>query len=196
MKVSIGTAQGHNPAEVRAILKQLVPAGLVFSEQGGFEISVDDLGLLREVAKHECVQMPAGWCDSVVVVLLVMIRNDRILLVAEEDGIFTLPGGKREHNESDLDCVRREIAEELVSKGLLGGIAPLWKLRHLSPRSQTPIECRIYSGQIGGKEIRPNPAHEIRRVEWMTAGEAFGAKVSAITWQVIEGLSFSAAFSM
>ena len=41
-----------------------------------------------------------------------IIKDDRILLVKNEN-IWILPGGKPEESEPDLECLCREVSEEL-----------------------------------------------------------------------------------
>lgn len=43
---------------------------------------------------------------------LIVDSNDNII-VCEYDGVYLLPGGSKEENESDIDCLKRELHEEL-----------------------------------------------------------------------------------
>ncbi len=47
-------------------------------------------------------------------VALIHIQDQKILsTLSKNKDTFYLPGGKRENNESDIDCLKREIKEEL-----------------------------------------------------------------------------------
>ena len=57
---------------------------------------------------------------------LVAAKRGKVLLVRRRsDGLWMFPGGRKRSRESDKDCLRREIKEELP-KLKLGGIS-LWK---------------------------------------------------------------------
>ncbi|HFG0578582.1 NUDIX domain-containing protein [Flavobacterium psychrophilum] len=47
-------------------------------------------------------------------VALIHINNYKVLsTISKNKDTFFFPGGKRENNESDIDCLKREIEEEL-----------------------------------------------------------------------------------
>jgi 8-oxo-dGTP diphosphatase len=57
---------------------------------------------------------------------LVAAKRGRVLLVRRKhDGLWMFPGGRKRARESDKDCLRREIKEELPKLKL--GRLRLWK---------------------------------------------------------------------
>lgn len=42
-----------------------------------------------------------------------IIIKDKRILVCRKKGLFIFPGGKKEKNENDLECLKRELKEEL-----------------------------------------------------------------------------------
>src|SRR3982074_838148 len=57
---------------------------------------------------------------------LVAAKRGRVLLVRRKrDGLWMFPGGRKRATESDKDCLRREIKEELPKLKL--GRLRLWK---------------------------------------------------------------------
>jgi ADP-ribose pyrophosphatase YjhB (NUDIX family) len=57
---------------------------------------------------------------------LVAVRRGKVLLVRRrKDGLWMFPGGRRHDKESDRECIRREIKEELPNLKL--GRLQLWK---------------------------------------------------------------------
>src|ERR1700716_2265157 len=57
---------------------------------------------------------------------LVASKRGRVLLVRRKrDGLWMFPGGRKRSRESDKDCLRREIKEELPKLKL--GRVKLWK---------------------------------------------------------------------
>src|SRR3981189_1020805 len=99
---------------------------------------------------------------------LVAAKRGRVLLVRRKrDGLWMFPGGRRRARESDKDCLRREIKEELPKLKL--GRLRLWKEvnaknRHSGRRAQChrsrcserPIGPRF--GQAAGPPNETAPA--------------------------------------
>ena len=57
---------------------------------------------------------------------LVAVRRNKVLLVRRrKDGLWMFPGGRRQDNETDRDCIRREIKEKLPMLKI--GRLQLWK---------------------------------------------------------------------
>src|SRR6476646_5441194 len=57
---------------------------------------------------------------------LVAAKRGKVLLVRRRrDGLWMFPGGRKRSRETDKDCLRREIKEELPSLKL--GRLSLWK---------------------------------------------------------------------
>lgn len=57
---------------------------------------------------------------------LVAVKHGKVLLVRRRvDGLWMFPGGRKRGSETDKDCLRREIGEELPK--LKVGRVSLWK---------------------------------------------------------------------
>jgi ADP-ribose pyrophosphatase YjhB (NUDIX family) len=97
----------------------------------------------------------AGYATPKVDVRGVVFRDDQILLVREaQDGLWTLPGGWADPNESPSESVTREIAEE---SGFTTRAVKLLALLDRAKHPHTPphafhvyklfIRCEIESGE-------------------------------------------------
>ncbi|WP_198024935.1 MULTISPECIES: NUDIX domain-containing protein [unclassified Mesorhizobium] len=91
-------------------------------------------------------------------------RNGRLLVARKRgSGIFILPGGKPEGDESDLQTLSREIHEELgcgIEKLNLRGIFT----DVAAGTSDAVVVVRLYSGQLVGD---PHPCSEIEELAWV-----------------------------
>jgi 8-oxo-dGTP diphosphatase len=87
---------------------------------------------------------------------LVAAKRGRILLVRRRcDGLWMFPGGRRRRGETDKECLRREIKEELPKLKL--GHLSLWKeVKKKNPRSGRKMSDAI---GIGDKK-------ELERAAW------------------------------
>ncbi len=94
---------------------------------------------------------------------LVALKNQAILLVEKRD-IWILPGGKPEGEETDTQCLIREIGEELP--GLqLANIRFYDELLGQAPHRGDIISVHAYFADIQG-DIRP--AAEITNAAWVS----------------------------
>jgi 8-oxo-dGTP diphosphatase len=102
---------------------------------------------------------------------LLAIRGGRILLCRKKRGtpLLILPGGKKEPGESSLECLEREVREEL------GGVRlerieriGVYRDRAAPPQSRT-IEIELYRAELLGE---PAPHNEIAGLVWF--GETDG----------------------
>ena len=99
-------------------------------------------------------------------VVAIVVKNNKLLLVKGSDQYkeFWTPGGKREEGESDLDCLKRELAEEInvpvISVKFFGEYAAK------SPYYEDVLTIsRVYLADISG-EIKV--ANEIKGYVWMS----------------------------
>ena len=101
---------------------------------------------------------------------LLWIVNDRILLCGKKDSpILILPGGKMEPGESDVDCLRRELREELGEVEALD-LTPIGTYVDVAARSNyTPdrtVQIELYRGELRGEPIASS---EITELVWFGA---------------------------
>ena len=99
---------------------------------------------------------------------VLILRGDRILLCRKnrDTSRLILPGGRIEAGESDLECLAREIREEL-------GTVSLEKMEYLGtyedraalddPSVRKSLRIALYRGELSGE---PRPSSEIRELVW------------------------------
>jgi len=99
----------------------------------------------------------------------IIVTNGKLLLVKGNDNFkeFWTPGGKLNEGESEVDCLKRELYEELSvqlkSSDFIGEyVSP-------SPYHENVITIqKIYVAKISGEL---NPSNEIQNYIWMTKEE-------------------------
>ena len=95
----------------------------------------------------------------------IICDKDRVLIARRQDrdhqgGRWEFPGGKRRPRESMVDCLRREMMEEI---GLEVTVGRLWRaLTHVYPDRRVSIYFHLCTAKAG--EPRPIECAEIRWV--------------------------------
>jgi 8-oxo-dGTP pyrophosphatase MutT (NUDIX family) len=101
---------------------------------------------------------------------LLVVRERRILLCRKKRGtsLLILPGGRVEPEETPLECLHREIKEEL-------GGAQLESVSYLAAYSDRAagepnkmVEILLYTGELRGD---PRPSSEIGELIWFSKEE-------------------------
>ena len=101
---------------------------------------------------------------------LLTIRDGRVLLCRKKRGtqLLILPGGKREAGESSLECLARELREEL------GGVAAVFPelvgvyTHQAAGEPEKQVRIELYSADLTGE---PRPQSEIAELIWFGAGD-------------------------
>lgn len=133
-------------------LQAIAQTGLTFSEnQYDLErfrriraIAIEMLALGADTPIQrltELFEQDVGYPTPKVDVRGAAFRDDRILLVREvSDGLWTLPGGWADVNQSAKECVERELCEESGFQARAVKLAAVWDWRR-----QAPVRTHPYS---------------------------------------------------
>jgi len=111
-----------------------------------------------------------------------VIRNGHILL-AKKRNTWILPGGKPEKDESDIECLLREVTKEEIPGTELTNIRFYENFEGMAPYRGDIIQVKVYFADIQG-EIKPGA--EIVDVRWVK--DFNNLNLSDITKQIIESL--------
>lgn len=110
------------------------------------------------------------------------VEDDKILLVKKRD-TWILPGGKPNINESDIDCLIREISEELPNI-ILSDIIFFDQFIGSTPfNKEDKLTAYVY---LAGSSGAINTAAEISEAVWTNDPERFN--LSDITKQIVYDL--------
>jgi 8-oxo-dGTP diphosphatase len=101
---------------------------------------------------------------------LLTIRDSKVLLCRKKRGtqLLILPGGKREPGESSLECLARELREELgnitaVSPELVGIYT-----HEAAGEAGKIVRIELYGAAVSGE---PHPQSEIEQLVWFGPGD-------------------------
>jgi len=97
---------------------------------------------------------------------LVAVKRGKVLLVRRKrDGLWMFPGGRKRARESDKDCLRREIKEELPKLRL--GRVRLWKeVTSKNRRSGRKMNDAIFVARKASGRLTIGDEHEIDKAIW------------------------------
>jgi 8-oxo-dGTP diphosphatase len=97
---------------------------------------------------------------------LVAVRGGRVLLVRRRcDGLWMFPGGRRRGKESEKQCLRREISEELPELKI--GRLTLWKeVRAKNRRSGRRMNDAIFLASKARGKLVIGDKKELVRAAW------------------------------
>ena len=97
---------------------------------------------------------------------LVAAKRGRVLLVRRKrDGLWMFPGGRKRARESDKDCLRREIKEELPRLKL--GRLRLWKeVKGENRRSGRKMSDAIFVTLKASGRLTIGDKKEIDKATW------------------------------
>ena len=122
--------------------------------------------------------------------LLVEDECGRILMCKKDHGtsLLILPGGKIEDGETDMQCLNRELAEEL---GQVTARNVQWLGRYAAiahnddPNIRKTLEIRLYKGELEGI---PLASGEIRELCWFGEGDDHGLLTPIFTDYILPDL--------
>jgi 8-oxo-dGTP pyrophosphatase MutT (NUDIX family) len=100
-------------------------------------------------------------------VALLVVRTGCILLCRKKHttSLLSLPGGRRERGETSLECLRRELYEELGDVGV-SGLHYIGTYTDAAAGEDTKsVQIELYGGELTGD---PQPRSEIRELVWFS----------------------------
>lgn len=113
---------------------------------------------------------------------LIAIQDKKILLTKKKQ-VWILPGGKPEAEETDLECLSRELAEELPKLIVIDDFKPYKSFSGKTPHKGDMLEAITYFATVEG-EI--TPSMEITEAGWFNDFDAIN--LSDITAKIIDAL--------
>ncbi|MGH9720578.1 MAG: NUDIX hydrolase [Bryobacteraceae bacterium] len=121
---------------------------------------------------------------------LLAMRAGRILLCRKKHttSLLILPGGKREPGESAMDCLAREVREELGDVELRGvEFVGVYADRAAGCEADTPktVEIELYRAGLIGE---PAPRSEISELVWFGEQDDRGQLAPSIANKILPDL--------
>ncbi|MEK6856014.1 MAG: NUDIX domain-containing protein [Nanoarchaeota archaeon] len=113
-----------------------------------------------------------------------IIKNGKVLLVRKGE-TWILPGGKLEEGENDLQCLSREVAEELSGTKLCN-VLFYGEFEGQTPHKKDILKARVYFADIDGELYGVRKGDSILEANWVD--NIFGCKLSDITFKIITSL--------
>lgn len=98
-------------------------------------------------------------------VALAVFEGKKILQVRtkEQSEVFYTLGGKIEAGESDIECIKREVREEIGCEVDDKSLKYLNTFEDIAHGEQAMLNVRLYEGKLKGE---PTPSSEIVEIGW------------------------------
>ena len=99
---------------------------------------------------------------------LAVIRNRQLLMVRSHRNkdVFYVLGGKPDKGENDLDCIEREVEEEISAKVSVGSIRYLASFKEIShDKPDTVVNLKLYFGKILSEPVVANEIAEYKYID-------------------------------
>lgn len=116
---------------------------------------------------------------------LICIKNKKLLIVHKKTiDLYISPGGKIEKGESDIECLSREVKEEL---GCLCSNIKYWDTFNATTSDNKEVELRCYFGNLNG-EIVLNPEDNIDGFIWIGKNHKNIKMANSLKNKILPGL--------
>jgi len=117
---------------------------------------------------------------------LAVIRDGAILLCRKRDlAPLILPGGKIEQGEEPLDCLKREIGEELGQVDLINPQFIDTYSDVMAGDTSKTIEILLYSGKLNGS---PVASSEISELIWFRSNDDWNELAPSLANKILPDL--------
>lgn len=113
------------------------------------------------------------------------VIQDRKVLLVRKKQTWILPGGKPEVGEPDIECLCREVKDEL-SGTKIKNIILYKEFEGITPHKKDNLRARVYFAELENK--LGSPSAEILEHKWMSFNDALDYRISDITTKVINAL--------
>ncbi len=102
-------------------------------------------------------------------VALAVFKDKRLLQVRtkKQPEVFYTLGGKIEEGETDLDCLRREVKEEIGCD--VTSVKFLHEFEDVAHGKKAILHLKMYEGKLKGE---PKPSSEIVEIGWFDTSSA------------------------
>ena len=124
-------------------------------------------------------------------VALAIFKDKKILQVRtnKQEKVFYTLGGKIEKGESDLECLKREVKEEIGCEIDESSLKFLAEFEDLAHGEQAMLNVRVYAGKLIGK---PKPSSEIVEIGYFDSNSdpknlSVIAKRTIFPWLKMQG---------
>ena len=119
-----------------------------------------------------------------VVVDAAIIKDGKLLLVRKRDS-WILPGGKIEKGESDLECLSREVFEELSGTRICNNMF-YGEFEGKTPHRGDTLKARVYFANIDGILYGVRNGDSISEARWVEDFDDYN--LSDITSKIVSSL--------
>lgn len=98
-------------------------------------------------------------------VALAYVRGKKVMMVrsSNQEKVFYSLGGKIKEGESEIDCLKREVWEEIGCKVDESSLKYLGELKDVAHGSNAMLHLRLYTGKLLGK---PRPSSEVVEIAY------------------------------
>ena len=114
----------------------------------------------------------------------VVIQDKKLLIVKKKDK-WILPGGKPEGNESDLECLAREVDEELSGTKLKNHVS-YGEFIGQTPNAGDQLKAIVYLADIDGELYGVRKGDSVSESAWVNDFSQY--PLSDITQKIVDSL--------